>query len=74
MLRVPVGNDRLRMEDPRPELSSVSTALDELTRRLSAMADASAGGEDDLSVELFEIERSLRGAQRRLQKLVTTRR
>lgn len=59
------------MDDPRPELSSVSTALDELTRRLSAMADASAGGEEDLSVELFEIERSLRGAQRRLQKLVT---
>ena len=25
------------------ELSSVSTALDELTKRLSAMADASAG-------------------------------
>lgn len=59
------------MDDPRPELSSVSTALDELTKRLSAMADASAGGEEDLSVELFEIERSLRGAQRRLQKLVT---
>jgi hypothetical protein len=59
------------MEDPRPELSSVSTALDELTRRLSAMADASAGEKSDISVELFEIERSLRGAQRRLQKLVS---
>ena len=58
------------MEDPRPELSSVSTALDELTKRLSAMADASAGEKSDISVELFEIERSLRGAQRRLQKLV----
>jgi hypothetical protein len=58
------------MEDPRPELSSVSTALDELTTRLSRMADASAGEESDISVELFEIERSLRGAQRRLQKLV----
>jgi hypothetical protein len=59
------------MEDPRPELSSVSTALDELTKRLSAMADASAGEKSDISVELFEIERSLRGAQRRLQKLVS---
>lgn len=49
----------------------MSTALDELTRRLSAMADASVGAEQDISVELFEIERSLRGAQRRLQKLVT---
>ena len=59
------------MDDPRPELSSVSTALDELTKRLSAMADASVDAEQDISVELFEIERSLRGAQRRLQKLVT---
>ncbi|HVF33486.1 MAG TPA: hypothetical protein VM933_10675 [Acidimicrobiales bacterium] len=61
------------MDDPRPELSSVSTALDELTRRLSAMADAVVGAEQDISVELFEIERSLRAAQRRLQKLVTGR-
>ena len=61
------------MDDPRPELSSVSTALDELTKRLSAMADAVVGAEQDISVELFEIERSLRAAQRRLQKLVTGR-
>ena len=61
------------MDDPRPELSSVSTALDELTKRLSTMADAVVGAEQDISVELFEIERSLRVAQRRLQKLVTGR-
>lgn len=61
------------MDDPRPELSSVSTALDELTKRLSAMADAVVGAEQDISVELFEIERSLRVAQRRLQRLVTGR-
>lgn len=59
------------MEDPRPELSSVATVLDDLTHRLSAMADAAIGGDPDISVELFEIERSLRGAQRRLRKLVT---
>jgi hypothetical protein len=59
------------MDDPRPELSSVSTALDELTKRLSAMADAAAGGDAILSTELFEIERSLQGARRRLSKLVT---
>jgi hypothetical protein len=59
------------MDDPRPELSSVSTALDELTKRLSAMADATAQGDQNLAVELFEIERSLRGAQRRLSRLVT---
>lgn len=60
------------MDDPRPELSSVSSALDELTKRLSAMADASAGGDEMLAVELFEIERSLRGAQRRLSRLVSS--
>ncbi|HET9442211.1 MAG TPA: hypothetical protein VFO65_02740 [Acidimicrobiales bacterium] len=59
------------MNDPRPELSSVSTALDELTRRLSAMADAVAGGDDNLSTELFEIERSLQHAHRRLARLVS---
>ncbi|MBW3556883.1 MAG: hypothetical protein KY454_08090 [Actinobacteria bacterium] len=59
------------MDDPRPELSSVSTALDELTRRLSAMADAAAGGDESLVTELFEIERSLQGARRRLARLVS---
>jgi hypothetical protein len=62
------------MHDPRPELSSVSTALDELTRRLSAMADALAGGDEALSTELFEIERSLQGASRRLARLVSSHR
>ena len=71
MLRAAMGNDRTGMDDPRPELSSVSTALDELTKRLSAMADATAQGDQNLAVELFEIERSLRGAQRRLSRLVT---
>ncbi len=71
MLGAKVGNDRADMDDPRPELSSVSTALDELTRRLSAMADAAAGGDESLVTELFEIERSLQGARRRLAKLVS---
>ena len=35
------------MDDPRPELSSVSTALDELTKRLSTMADAVVGAGRD---------------------------
>ncbi|MBW3649232.1 MAG: hypothetical protein KY458_01555 [Actinobacteria bacterium] len=71
MLGAKVGNDRADMDDPRPELSSVSTALDELTRRLSAMADAAAGGDESLVTELFEIERSLQGARRRLARLVS---
>jgi len=71
MLGAGVDNDRADMQDPRPELSSVSTALDELTGRLSAMADAAAGGDENMATELFEIERSLQGARRRLAKLVS---
>lgn len=59
------------MDAVRPELSAVSTALGDLTRRLSTMADAAADGDDTLSTELFEIERSLQGAQRRLERLVS---
>jgi hypothetical protein len=59
------------MHDPIPELSSLSTALSELTKRVTAMADdANRDGRDALAIDLFEIERSLSGAQRRLVKLV----
>ena len=63
------------MHDPIPELSSLSTALSDLTKRVTAMADdANRDGQDALAIDLFEIERSLSGAQRRLQKLVGSRR
>jgi hypothetical protein len=54
------------------ELSSLSSTLDELTRRVSALAEeAAAADQDDLATELFGIERALTGALRRLRKLVT---
>jgi hypothetical protein len=54
----------------RAELSSLSSTLDELTRRVSALAEeAAAADQDDLATELFGIERALTGALRRLQKL-----
>jgi hypothetical protein len=54
----------------RAELSSLSSTLDELTRRVSALAEEAAGADqDDLATELFGIERALTGALRRLQKL-----
>jgi hypothetical protein len=54
----------------RAELSSLASALAELTRRISAMAEQAAAAEDDeLSSELFAAERALRGAQRRLERL-----
>jgi len=56
------------------ELSSVATALDELTRRLVAIADQAASEhEDETASELFAVERALRGAHRRLNRLTTPR-
>lgn len=56
------------------ELSSLTSALSELTRRLASLAEAAAGGRDEeLSAELFAVERALRGAQRRLERLTTLR-
>jgi hypothetical protein len=55
---------------PRPELSSLTTALSDLLRRLAALAEEAAEASDDeLSTELFAVERALRGAGRRLERL-----
>ena len=54
------------------ELSSLSTALDELTRRVSEHADAAHAGKDEETArELFAVERALNGANRRLARLAT---
>jgi hypothetical protein len=53
------------------QLSSMSTSLGELTARLSTLADDLAGGEQDgVANALFEVERALEAAARRLEKLV----
>jgi len=55
------------------ELSSLATALDELTQRITAMADDAASQQrEDVASELFEVERALAGASRRLSKVVET--
>jgi hypothetical protein len=62
------------MPAPIAELSSVATALDELTRRLAVIADQAASEhDDDTASELFAVERALRGAVRRLGRLTTPR-
>ena len=49
------------------ELSSLTTELGELVARVAAMAEPLAGTDDDaLAADLFEVERSLREAVRRL--------
>ena len=54
-----------------PELSSINTALAGLTERIGGMAESLAGTQrDDVAGALFEVERSLQTAQRRLSEVV----
>lgn len=59
---------------PAPaELSSLASSLNDISRRLSAMAEAAApvdGEEEGVASDLWEIERMLKNAQRRLEALV----
>jgi hypothetical protein len=53
------------------QLSSVATGLAELTARVTEIAEAlTQTDRDDLAAELFEAERSLLAAGRRLTKVV----
>lgn len=59
----------------RAELTSLATTLSEVTRRVTALAEQSRDdGDADLAAELFTVERSLRGALRRLERAAGTRR
>ena len=62
------------MEDaasPQAELSSITTALDDLARRVTSLAERSAGTELDwLTTDLYEGERALGEARRRLNRSV----
>ncbi len=52
---------------PTPELSSLATALDDLTRRVTAIAESLANTQADWAAQdLFAVERSLRAGHRRL--------
>ena len=51
------------------ELSSLETAIRELRERITAAADELVGTSDeDVAIDLYEVERSLRTAQRRIVK------
>lgn len=52
-------------------LSSLSTALDELTERITQLADEFQGSpREDVASDLYEVERNLQAAARRLRSLV----
>mgnify|MGYP001366475818 CR=1 FL=1 len=53
------------------DLGSASSTLDQLVDRISGAADGLVGTRDeDLALGLMEVERSLRTASRRLERLV----
>ncbi|MFN8053393.1 MAG: hypothetical protein U0Q22_18270 [Acidimicrobiales bacterium] len=53
------------------DLSSAASTLDQLVQRIGGAVDAFAGSRDeDLSLGLMEVERSLKTASRRLERLV----
>ncbi len=57
------------MQSTLAELSSVGSQLEDLTRRVVDAARAyEGGGREDVAHELFEVERSLRAATRRLER------
>ena len=56
------------MENRRAVLSSASTTLEELVVRVAeAGEEANTAGEEGLAHDLFEVERTLRMAHRRLE-------
>jgi hypothetical protein len=57
-----------------PELSSITSTLDELSKRIEALAAShEKDGRADVAVDLYEVERSLNASVRRLTKLVNGR-
>ncbi|MEA2827040.1 MAG: hypothetical protein QOG43_1479 [Actinomycetota bacterium] len=57
---------------PGPELSSITTALGDITRRVTAIAERSQGSDLDwLASTLFDVERALIDATRRLSSATT---
>jgi len=55
----------------RAELSSCATALDELAGRITLITDGLTPAErDGLGAELYEVERTLSAARRRLERIV----
>lgn len=55
------------MDDQCAVLSSAVTTLDDLVTRITGVAETMhRAGDESLAADLFEVERSLRMAQRRL--------
>ncbi len=58
------------MESDRAELSALATTLEDLTTRITAMADRFRGtARGDVADNLYEVERSLLTAARKLDRV-----
>ncbi len=58
------------MELDTAQLSSLSTSVGELAQRVTELADRLQGSpREDVAADLYEVERSLRAAHRRLVDL-----
>jgi hypothetical protein len=63
------------MESDRAELSALATSLDELTKRITAVADRyQATPRQDVADALYEVERSLLTASRKLDRVLRSMR
>ena len=59
------------MPSGHPQLSSISTAIEDLPARVTTIADDYATTpREDLAADLYDVERSLRSAQRRLDRVI----
>jgi hypothetical protein len=61
------------VNDERANLLSCATTLDDITERVTATADrVSESGNDAMASDLYEVERALRNANRRLARVVAS--
>ena len=59
------------MELDTAQLSSLSSSLDDLASRITTLADALGDSpREDVAADLYEVERHLQAADRRLKALV----
>jgi phage shock protein A len=65
----PAGSAMMRAMSSAAEISSLSSSMEELHRRVTAMAQGALDqGDEDMAHELIAVERALGGALRRLQR------
>jgi hypothetical protein len=59
------------MHPDSASLSSVATTIDDLTNRVTEVADRlQVGRQEGVAADLYEVERALQGARRRLAEVV----